>query len=151
MYLHSGAAMTTERLREVLDDLMLGTEDWADYYDQPVPITLLRDIRTALSEDQDSPSETEPCPTCMQPVPVPQRGDHDYGLSLRPLDSPSEGTLDPLCARCKHGHTEAAWSDKDPNDGTCWSAGFMVCGCPKFITPAVAAIRAAALTEANRV
>jgi hypothetical protein len=27
--------------------------------------------------------ETEPCPTCWQPVPVPQRGDHDYGINLR--------------------------------------------------------------------
>jgi hypothetical protein len=25
----------------------------------------------------------ETCPTCWQPVPVPQRGDHDYGIPLR--------------------------------------------------------------------
>jgi hypothetical protein len=49
----------------------------------------------------------------------------------------------PLCAFCKHGHTEAAWSDRDENDGTCWNAGALVCGCPKFITPAVARIRKA--------
>lgn len=30
-----------------------------------------------------STGETEPCPTCMQPVYVPQRGDHDYGIPLR--------------------------------------------------------------------
>ena len=49
---------------------------------------------------------------------------------------------EPLCAVCEHGHTEFAWSDRDPDDGTCWStAGPLVCGCPKFITPAVQRIR----------
>lgn len=50
---------------------------------------------------------------------------------------------EPLCASCKHGHTEAAWSDRDPDDGTCWNAGSLVCGCPKFITPSVQAMRIA--------
>ena len=40
--------------------------------------------------------ETEPCPTCMQPVPIPQRGDHDYGI--------------PLVAR---GDLDAAWDGID--------------------------------------
>jgi hypothetical protein len=48
---------------------------------------------------------------------------------------------EPVCQYCGHGHTEAAWSDRDPDDGTCWNAGSLVCGCPKFITPQVAAIR----------
>ena len=47
----------------------------------------------------------------------------------------------PICAACKHGHDEGSWSDRDPNDGTCWSAGAFVCGCPKFITQSVAEIR----------
>lgn len=37
---------------------------------------------TSQADDPSGPDATEPCPTCMQPVPVPQLGDHDYGLSL---------------------------------------------------------------------
>jgi hypothetical protein len=50
---------------------------------------------------------------------------------------------EPLCAQCKHPHTDGSWSDTDPDDGTCWSAGSLVCGCPKFITPAVQRLRLA--------
>lgn len=49
----------------------------------------------------------------------------------------------PLCADCRHPHADAAWVNTDPDDGTCWSAGSLVCGCPKFITPAVRRRRAA--------
>ncbi len=49
----------------------------------------------------------------------------------------------PLCASCHHPHTDGAWVETDPNDGTCWSAGALVCGCPKFITPAVKRMRMA--------
>ena len=48
---------------------------------------------------------------------------------------------EPLCARCHHPHTDAAWVSSDPDDGTCWNAGSLVCGCPKFITPAVQKMR----------
>ena len=38
--------------------------------------------------------ETEDCPTCMRPMLVPQRGDHDYGLRLAaPLDGLREAGL----------------------------------------------------------
>lgn len=63
-------------------------------------------------------------------------------------ETPAPDVSTPLCAFCHHGHTEAAWSDKDPDDGTCWNAGALVCGCPKFITQDVADIRHARLTRA---
>ena len=52
-----------------------------------------------------------------------------------------------LCASCNHGHTEGAWSESDPDDGTCWNASSLVCGCPKFITPSVKRMRAARLAK----
>lgn len=62
------------------------------------------------------------------------------GWSLRRADPP----LGVRCASCNHRHDEAAWSSQDPDDGTCWAtAGPLVCGCPKFITQAVAAYRRA--------
>lgn len=36
--------------------------------------------------DTGERGETEPCPTCGQPVDVPQRGDHDYGINLAAAD-----------------------------------------------------------------
>jgi hypothetical protein len=35
----------------------------------------------------DRTPTTETCPTCWQPVPVPQRGDHDYGIPLRAAET----------------------------------------------------------------
>ena len=53
-----------------------------------------------------------------------------------------------LCASCNHPHTDGAWSESDPDDGTCWNAGSLVCGCPKFITPPVKRMRAAHFAKA---
>jgi hypothetical protein len=40
------------------------------------------DAERAARAQEDAEGETETCPTCWQPVPIPQRGDHDYGLRL---------------------------------------------------------------------
>jgi hypothetical protein len=47
----------------------------------------------ARAAPQADDVETEPCPTCWQPVPVPQRGDHDYGIPLRAAPQADAGTL----------------------------------------------------------
>ena len=52
-----------------------------------IPRTVLLDARRALSvAPVPAQEDMETCPTCWQPVPVPQRGDHDYGLGLRAQD-----------------------------------------------------------------
>jgi hypothetical protein len=40
----------------------------------------------ALPDDDDY----ETCPTCMRPMPLPKRGDHDYGLRLTRADQPAQ-------------------------------------------------------------
>jgi hypothetical protein len=57
---------------------------------------------------------------------------------------------EPKCVRCGHGHNEGSWSDRDPDDGTCWNAGSLVCGCPKFITAPVAELARARFTRQQR-
>jgi hypothetical protein len=41
-----------------------------------------------LPDDEDY----ETCPTCMRPMPIPERGDHDYGLRLTRADQPAQTT-----------------------------------------------------------
>lgn len=72
---------------------------------------------------------------------LPQEGDkyRKMALILRDYEVSPFGEV--LCAACHHSHSDGSWTERDPNDGTCWNAGSLVCGCPKFITPAVHRIR----------
>ena len=87
-------------------------------------------------------TDRELCASCMakKALEAPVADEHTKVVTIL-----SDYNISPwgevLCASCKHPHSEGAWSDRDPDDGTCWNAGSLVCGCPKFITPSVQKMR----------
>ena len=92
--------------------------------------------------------ETEPCPTRMQPVPVPQRGDHDYGLPLVPAN-----TLDAAWQAAEAALPEG-WAFSVDRDGatcmaTAWGMGHKVFGYGPTPTAALRAL-ASALTGGRK-
>jgi hypothetical protein len=98
--------------------------DWDDElasrfaYHRPLIEAALDRERAAALPDDD---ETEPCPTCWQPVPVPQRGDHDYGIPLRAAALPTQSVSVGVVMPSGHEHRLSHVTDFDADQT--WDCG----------------------------
>ena len=91
---------SVERLREALVEWLDTTNIQNEAHLDRADVWIAVNIGLAATPQADR-GETEPCPTCGQPVDVPQRGDHDYGMPLTPQAARGDGLREAALALVK--------------------------------------------------